>query len=581
MIQVSSRRLSAWLPVTLCTLLMPLCALVIRPWVEIGIIDDWSYIRTAQTLAKTGHIAYIGWSSAMLGWQLYVGALMLKLFSMSFTAPRIGTLLIATGVAALMHRLYVRLGLSEWNSAAATIIFLSSPPWMETTFSFMSDVYGMLVLVGCCYCCVRAVQTEGKNAAMLWVSAAALATGIGGTARQIAWLGVLVMVPCTLWLLRRNRRALWLGSACTALGTAIIPVSISWFNRQPYALPESVVPTKDFLLTFLLRTQIPYFVQQAGFELLFLSAPLLLCFLWIIPRSRRALLAVGLVLLYWAIRLPHLYRAHDLKLWAVPYMFNGVWFSGWEEFRAYLGHPALILTSPVRAVLTTLVLASELGLVGLLAMPRRTPAASSSTGNRHLSAWHTLILLGPCALAYIFLLVPRYLSSGLADRYMLFPEFVLLGAVVLLYQRNIRARLPSAVWVLAAVYTLVNTMGMHDTFNLFRAQVALLNRLQASGVPRTQLDGGAQFNAWTEVLQVGHLNDPLIQIPAGAYHPQPTVPSEDPCHTQTLEFTPSVHARYVVSFDPNTCGGRTGFEESFSTWLGHRVQTIYAVKGPE
>ena len=49
-----------------------------RPYAEMGIRDDWPYILMAQKLASTGHIVFNGWSAAMLGWQLYLGAGFIK-----------------------------------------------------------------------------------------------------------------------------------------------------------------------------------------------------------------------------------------------------------------------------------------------------------------------------------------------------------------------------------------------------------------------------------------------------------------------------------------------------------------------
>ena len=62
-----------------------------------GICDDGPYIFVAKNLASTGHITYNGWSEAMLGWQLYLGAAFIKLFGFSFTAVRMSNLLVAMG----------------------------------------------------------------------------------------------------------------------------------------------------------------------------------------------------------------------------------------------------------------------------------------------------------------------------------------------------------------------------------------------------------------------------------------------------------------------------------------------------
>ena len=128
-----TRTVQSWLPTLVCVLALPLCALWVRPWVEIGIIDDWSYIRSAQVLANTGHIVYNGWATAMLGWQLYFGAALIKLFGFSFTVTRGGTLAVAMATGALMQRTLLRLGITAWNSAAATLVMLLSPVFMAVT----------------------------------------------------------------------------------------------------------------------------------------------------------------------------------------------------------------------------------------------------------------------------------------------------------------------------------------------------------------------------------------------------------------------------------------------------------------
>jgi hypothetical protein len=72
----------------LCALAVLLCALLSRPYVNMGISDDGPYIVMAQTLARTGRIAYNGWAAPMIGWQLYLGAAFIKLFGFSFTTVR-------------------------------------------------------------------------------------------------------------------------------------------------------------------------------------------------------------------------------------------------------------------------------------------------------------------------------------------------------------------------------------------------------------------------------------------------------------------------------------------------------------
>jgi hypothetical protein len=75
-------RISAFL----CALAVLVCELVARPYVSIGICDDGPYILMARNLATTGQVVFNGWAAPMLGWQLYVGAVFIKLFGLSAAA---------------------------------------------------------------------------------------------------------------------------------------------------------------------------------------------------------------------------------------------------------------------------------------------------------------------------------------------------------------------------------------------------------------------------------------------------------------------------------------------------------------
>ena len=59
--------LRRFIPVALCTGLFLLCVLLVRPFLESGLTDDWSTFHTAQLLAQTGHIYYNGWEAAIVG----------------------------------------------------------------------------------------------------------------------------------------------------------------------------------------------------------------------------------------------------------------------------------------------------------------------------------------------------------------------------------------------------------------------------------------------------------------------------------------------------------------------------------
>ena len=123
-------------PALLCAFVLLLCALATHPVAEIGMNDDWSSVQSARVLAQTGHVVYNGWATAMLGWQLFLGALFAKLFGPSFTAFRASTLLVALLTAFLAHRTFVRSGVNSRNATIGTLALVLSPLFLPLAITF-------------------------------------------------------------------------------------------------------------------------------------------------------------------------------------------------------------------------------------------------------------------------------------------------------------------------------------------------------------------------------------------------------------------------------------------------------------
>ena len=102
-----------------CGLAVLAAILVAHPYAEVGISDDFSYIRIAQVLAQTGHIVYTGWVTPILGWQLYLAAAFIKLFGFSFTTTRASIMFVAVVTAFLCQRTFVRAGIMNGMRALA------------------------------------------------------------------------------------------------------------------------------------------------------------------------------------------------------------------------------------------------------------------------------------------------------------------------------------------------------------------------------------------------------------------------------------------------------------------------------
>ncbi len=224
----------------LCALVVALAVLLVYPVANMPFGDDFSYTKVALDFARTGHFVYNGWDNPMLGWLMPWGALFIKVFGFSFTAVRLSMLPIAMASVYLFHQILHRFGVNRRNAVLGALTMALSPLFLPMASTFMTDIPGLLVILFCIYMCQRAVAASTDRAALLWLCAATLVNIAGGTVRQIAWLGALVMVPSTAWLLRRRRGMKLVGIALWIVTLAGVLVCLHWFNKQPYSVPELV-----------------------------------------------------------------------------------------------------------------------------------------------------------------------------------------------------------------------------------------------------------------------------------------------------------------------------------------------------
>ena len=304
------------LPAFLCALVLLICALATFPVAEIGINDDWSYVQSARVLAQTGRIVYNGWATAMLGWQLYLGALFAKLFGPSFTSIRASTLLIALFTAFLTQRTLVRAGINSRNATIGTLTLVLSPLFLPLRSVTCPKWVASSAWSSASTSCLRALQANTDRSMLAWLAFAALSNAVGGTVRQIAWLGVLIMFPCTVWLLRRRPYVLVSGLLLYAISIVIVFGTLHWFYQQPYSLPEPPIegyPTLHSIKHLVSQLLILFFT----FALLLL--PVLIGFIPTVPRkNRRALTWPTFAALFCMAAGFFLARYHPLGLQVLP-----------------------------------------------------------------------------------------------------------------------------------------------------------------------------------------------------------------------------------------------------------------------
>lgn len=567
----------------LCCLALGICVLLINPRVQMGVDDDWSYTKSAFDFARTGHILYNGWATAMLGWQIIWGGFFVKVFGYSFTAVRLSMLPIAMGSVYLLHQILIRFGANAWNAAIGALTMALSPLFLPLTTSFMTDVPGVFSVLLCLYMCQRALQAPTRRSAVAWLCTAAAVNVVGGTVRQIVWFGALTMVPVTAWLLRKRYRLWRVTAVLWVLSCVGVASFVYWFRQQPYSVPEKLLEGAigtGQILSVAIR------LVSFSLTLVMFMLPILVASVSAMRRLPLwdrilgyVLMAVGsIALLVFTIHRP-------LDRFLAPWMLNVVSRYG-MFFVADLGPSPFITDSDpsifamarwVRIAVTMLVGLSIVGcaVVALSRCRSRTGESSRSYGSLAL----TVSFLVP----YVASLLPRATFGAqyvLLDRYALPILPLLIIVLILYYQERISERLPWVCVIVLVVFAVYGVAATHDFFSMDRARHAAAERIERTGVPRTAIHGSFEYDAWTQLQAEGHVNEKKVEVPAGAYraathHHQP--PAN--CQFFYADFIPAVRPKFLVVLKPRLCLANSDLAPvEYHTWQPPFQREVYIQK---
>lgn len=496
----------------ICALVVAGCIWATYPVAEMGFIDDWSYARTAQVFALTGRFVYNGWSAMILGWQIVWGALFIKLFGFSFTVVRLSILPIAMAAIFLFHVVLVRFGVNARNAVLGALTLGLSPLFLPLASSYMTDIPALFVIVLCLCLCQWAVAAESSKAIIVWLGLAAATNVVGGTVRQIAWLGALVMVPSAGWLLRKRSGVLFASSLLWIISAASIFACMRWFARQPYSVPEPLLIHAGV---------ISWYVHS--FARLPSNAIYLLMFVY--P-----------ILIAWLPKLRTLNRGAFPR---IAVMTATLFFFQWATTGTISSLPHVILSLLV--IVTVLVLLEHQNL---------WPRVENKKVQFSLSA-DLVWLLGPFSLCYFLLLLTREITF---DKYLLPLMPMAIICLLRLHQQWIAPTLSSISVVAVGIFALFAIGGTHDWFAWSRARLIAINEIRTSGVPRTEIQGGFEYDGWTQIEEAGYINNPRLAIPAGAYHPDaPFSPVPADCRADYYRRMPALHPKFTVIFPRMWC----------------------------
>jgi 4-amino-4-deoxy-L-arabinose transferase-like glycosyltransferase len=216
-----------WRNLALLTAAYGLLILLLSPQRDYAVIDDWIYAQAARHLQVTGAFARPDWAVTSLVAQAWWGSVFASLFGYSLTTLTWSVLFLSwAGVLCfygLMRALEIRPGAALFGAA----ILMLNPVYLHLSYSFMTDVPFLALLLAAALCVVRGVQ--GDDDARLLI--AMLLTALACLVRQT---GVLAAGALFLYLLLARRlspRRL----ALVLVPVIVLGLYLVWQQSQPPA----------------------------------------------------------------------------------------------------------------------------------------------------------------------------------------------------------------------------------------------------------------------------------------------------------------------------------------------------------
>lgn len=516
----------------LCALVVVVAVLCTLPWLEMGVNDDWSFAFIARGFARTGHLSYNGWAAPLLGVQAVLGGWLIRAFGFSFTLLRFSTLPFAAGCTGLVYTLGRRTGLNHATATFGALTVGLSPVFIPLAASFMTDVPGLFFWLACFYCGVCAAKASSPRQCAAWLAAAALSGFAGGTIRQVVWAAPFLVLPAVAWLWRRTRSVMFAAAALWC-GTAIAASALlRWYGAQPGHEPVAMEPWPVIL------AGIAEPVRIIVLAALLAAAPVLLLFLSGWRRCLRAPIAPLAGILATAAFIA------ACIWWFEDYFLIGNMVTPWGMLQSgdeAMGERPIILSTPILVALAALVCIGA-GFAAAWALHAWKGRREWSAAARPLGL--LLFLAVPPCMLYIAAVSFRYASDEiLFDRYLIYLTPPPIISLLWLYQTQVRPKPAIFAWGLLALMGAYGVASTHDYIAGGRARLQAASRVTASGVPRTSVSAGLEYDGWTQLEHDG-------QVPPLAFRQSHRREFPIPAPYWFWQMTRAVEPVYVIDYSP-------------------------------
>ncbi len=447
---------------------------ILHPLTDAPVVDSWLYGSAVRRFLRTGEIRFAGFTQAMPIAQVLYGVAWSHAFGANSVSLEISVVTLAVLCGVMFHAFAIECGASRWQAMAATGLLICNPCFTFLSFSFMTEIPFLTMLVAAHLAFARA---GGRREDLwLWIAAA-----MAVIAFMIRPFGAMAIAGCAAAMLlygarrpgsRRSDLALWL-RMFAPFGVALAVCSGLWVWLTVLGPKPWDLQLDENHFYYIFRVPLASYLRAGVLgPLLYLGmvlSPLAILQLTT-PRWRRVamggagIFAAALILMWMDSRLPVTPECSCFGGWRNVLILRGdsnrfTWDGDWQY------------------VFLTL---ASFGAAGLI--------AAFAQIFRSLSRAAAAIVIA--AIVYWAATIPMWFYN---DRYYL--VMVPAGAIVLALAPMPRSRRVKAAGL--AMTLAMGLMSLGGTYAYQRGMEAILatrNELERDGVPRSAIDAGYTLN---------------------------------------------------------------------------------------
>ncbi|HEV8132863.1 MAG TPA: hypothetical protein VGQ81_16570 [Acidobacteriota bacterium] len=267
--------------------------LLISPWGEYPLNDDWGWARVAKRFAETGTFKIDIWAYPSLFGQSLMAYPVIRFFGFSHLALRLLTILLACIGLWCLYKILECAAVEPGIRNMALLVVAFNPLYVYFAVSFMTELYGYFpALLGSALWFwdrrrrEAASSEEHPGAIISWWAASLSGLLIGSTfwTRQYAILAYPPLLISSLFTLvtARNWRRLYVSIPALLLSAvlfcSIVLLYFPWARASGNLRPEF-----SGILNSMWRIDVQILLFQSGIFLAYMTAffyPMLLCFRW-------------------------------------------------------------------------------------------------------------------------------------------------------------------------------------------------------------------------------------------------------------------------------------------------------------